>query len=78
MNFEQLQKIINGDTIKVGDKNNRISCQNGYFIVEFFEFTSDIEGEMFSIGDDFINIEDAINVAINYTSESYTHKKWGK
>lgn len=76
MKFEQLQRLMNGETVKVGDKNNQIYCQGDCFIVEFFEFKSDKEGEMFSVGDDFLNIEDAIKVANNYTSESYTCKKW--
>ena len=76
---DTLQKLIKGETVTIGDKKNQIHVsEGGYFVVEFFEFTTDREGDMFSIGGDFINLEEAINIATNYTSESYTLKKWGK
>lgn len=78
MNIEQLQKLINEGRVKVGEKGNKISYNDGYFVVEFFEFTSDKDGDMYSMGPDFVNIEDAIQIAVTYTSESYTYKKWGK
>lgn len=63
MNFEKLQQLLNGETVKVGWRNNQIYCQNGIFVVEFFEFTSEKEGDMFSTGPDFFNVEEAIEVA---------------
>lgn len=41
-----------------------------YFVVEFFEFTSEKEEDMFSTGPDFLNVEEAIEVAKNYTSKA--------
>ena len=76
MNYEELQKLINGESVKVGNKNNQIYYDNGYFQVEFYEFTNEKEGEMFSVGDGFVNIEDAINLATKHTSESYTLSRW--
>ena len=76
MNYEELQKLINGESVKVGNKNNQIYYDDGYFQVEFYEFTNEKEGEMFSVGDVFVNIEDAINLATKHASESYTLSRW--
>jgi len=76
MNYEKLTKLMNGETVKVGKKNNQIYLDKAtdLFVVEMYEFTSDLEGEMFSIGDSFENIEVAVAVATRYTCETYNYE----
>jgi beta-N-acetylglucosaminidase len=76
MNYEQLTKLMNGEPVKVGNKNNQIyyDKDNNAFIVEMYEFTSDREGEMFSVADSFENIEIAITAATKYTGETYNYE----
>jgi len=76
MNYEQLIKLINGETVKIGKKNNQIYLdkETGLFIVEMYEFTSDLEGEMFSVGDSFNNLEIAILTATRYTGDTYNYE----
>lgn len=77
MNFKQILQLVNGETIKVGNKNNQIyyDSDNKCFVVELFEFTDENQEDMFSVADGFKDIEIAIKVANDYTSENYKHQK---
>lgn len=75
MNYEMLEKLINGETVEVGNKNNQIyyDKDNNIFVVEMYEYTDLIGQKMFSVADSFENIEIAIIVAKKYTCETYTY-----
>lgn len=68
MNFKDLVKLINGETVRVGkhqiyfdkDEDNK---NEGFFVLEQYEYTTENNVDMFSVVDGFKNIEIAINTA---------------
>jgi len=76
MNYEQLTRLMNGETVKIGKKNNQIYYDKdaGYFVVEMYEPNYSQNEEMFSVADSFENIEIAIMVATRYAWDTYNHE----
>jgi hypothetical protein len=63
MNKDDLQRLLNGETIQVGTYNNRIALVDGVFCLEKFECKDYHDEDMFSFYDSYENIEDAIKYA---------------
>ena len=76
MNYEQLTRLMNGETVKIGKKNNQIYYDKNakMFVVEMYEPNISQNEEMFSVADSFENIEIAIKVAIIYTWNTYNYE----
>jgi len=75
MNYDQLTKLINGETIKVGKGGNQIYLDKitGLFIVQMY-VTSNKEIEVFNVIGGFKNIEIAILTATKYNNNTYNHE----
>jgi len=64
VNFKDLVKLVNGETVKVGKQQIYYDKDSECFVVEQYEYTTTESNEdMFSVFDGFENIEVAISTA---------------